>query len=141
MPVKGVGASLKITSGNTSPMTLTDVSAYLNKVNGSSNADQLDGTVFQPNVQNPVKTKVPGTTERGFSLGGVWSRAAELFFSGIEGEQGLEYEYGPEGTTAGKTKIYGHCSCLSYSGPQSEVGTITQFSSEIAVTSRNVGTY
>jgi hypothetical protein len=141
MAVKGVGASLKITSGNTSPMTLTDVSAYLNKISGASNADQLDATVFQPNVAAPIKTKIPGTTERSFSLGGPWTASAETFFAAIEGEQNLEYEYGPEGTTSGKKKIYGHCNCISYSGPQSDVSGITSFTCEIAVTSRNVGSY
>jgi hypothetical protein len=141
MAVKGVGTSLKLTSGNTSPMTLVDVSSYLNKIGGASNADQLDATVFQPNVTAPIKTKIPGTTERSFSLGGVWTAAAELFFSGIEGEQNLEYELGPEGTASGKKKIYGHCNCISYSGPQTDVSGIITFTCELNVTSRNVGSY
>jgi hypothetical protein len=141
MAVKGVGASLKITSGNTSPMTLTDVSAYLNKISGASNADQLDATVFQPNVAAPIKTKIPAPRS-GASRSAVRGRPLRrLFFAGIEGEQNLEYEYGPEGTTSGKKKIYGHCNCISYSG--SAVGRLWHHDVhlEIAVTSRNVGTY
>ena len=141
MAIKGIGASFKLTSGITSPLTLTDVSTYLDKIDGSSTTDKLDGTTFQPNVTNPLKVEIPGQTTRGFALGGKWTAASESFFAAVEGLQGLEYEYGPDGTTSGKKKIYGHCNCLSYSGPQSSVGGITTFTVELTVTSRNVGSY
>ncbi len=141
MAIKGIGASFKLTDDATSPLVLTDISTYLDKIDGSSSTDKLDGTTFQPNVQNPLKVEIPGQTTRSFALGGKWTAAAESFFAGVEGLQNLEYEYGPDGTTAGKKKIYGHCNCLSYSGPQSSVGGITTFTVELTVLSRNVGTY
>jgi hypothetical protein len=141
MAVKGIGASLWITDDATSPLVLTDVSTYLDKIDGSSSTDALDGTTFQPDNPHPIKVEIPGLTTRGFSLGGKWTAAAETFFAAIEGLKNLEYQYGPEGTASGKKKIYGHCNCLSYSGPQSSVSGITTFTVELKVTSRNVGTF
>lgn len=137
MAISGVGAYLSL--GNGSP--LTDVSTYLDGIQGSSDTDELDGTTFQPGVAAPVKNIIPGFSTKGFSLSGKWSAAAETFFSGIEGDQDLEYEYGPDGTTAGKTKIYGACACFSYSGPQSSVDGITTFTVELRVSTRTVGTF
>lgn len=140
MAVKGIGASLKI--GDTaSPASLNDVSTYLDNIQGNSNPDRLDGTTFQPNVANPLKTEIRGFDVKGFTLAGKWTHAAETFFSGIEGAEGLEYEYGPEGTTTGKSKISGTCNVLSYSGPQSSVAGITTFTCELSVTSRTSASF
>ena len=141
MAIKGIGASLWLTSGATSPLVLTDVSTYLDKIDGTSTTDKLDGTTFQPDVAHPIKVEIPGLTLRGLNLSGKWTAAAEAFFAGIEGLQNLEYQYGPTGTSAGSKKIYGHCNCFSYTGPQSSVAGITTFSVELTVTSRNVGTF
>lgn len=139
MPVvKGAGASLKIAN---SVGTLTDVSTWLDGIDGSSDADELDGTTFQPNVASPTKVIIAGFRTRGFSLSGKWNATAEIFFSAIEGLNDLAYEYGPDGTTTGKTKISGTLNCLSYSGPQSSVDGITTFSSETRVNTRTVGAY
>jgi hypothetical protein len=138
MAVKGAGASLKI---HNSVAVLTDVSTYLDGIDGSSDADELDGTTFQPNVASPIKVIIAGFRTRGFSLSGKWTPASETFFSAIEGLNDLVYEYGPDGTTTGKTKISGTLNCLSYSGPQSSVDSITTFSCELRVNTRVVGTY
>lgn len=139
MPVvKGAGASLKVAN---SVAVLTDISTYLDGIDGSSDADELDGTTFQPNVASPIKVIIAGFRTRGFSLSGKWNPAAEIFFSAIEGLNDLAYEYGPDGTTTGKTKISGTCNCLSYSGPQSSVDSITTFAAELRVNTRTVGTY
>lgn len=136
--IKGVGTSFKL---DNSVGTLTDISVYLDGVDGSSDADELDGTTFQPNVASPTKDIIAGARERGFSLSGKWVAAAETFFAAIEGLNNLDYEYGPDGTTAGKPKISGLCNCLSYTGPQSSVDGITTFGVELRVTTRVVGTY
>ena len=138
MAVKGIGTSFKLEN---SVGVLTDVSTMLDGVDGSSDPDRLDATTFQPNVAAPVKVEIPGFRTRGFSLSGKWTPAAEAFFSAIEGLENLDYEYGPEGSDPGDTKIYGVCTCLSYTGPQSTVDGITTFSVELNVVSRNTGTY
>lgn len=141
MAISGIKTRLKISDGVSSPFTLVDVSTYLDSVQGSSQTDELDGTTFQPDVAVPVKDIIPGFSTKGFALQGKWTSAAETFFSGIEGMQGLEYEYGPAGSDTGKTRISGLCSCLSYSGPQSSVSGITTFTCEIRVSTRVVDVY
>jgi hypothetical protein len=138
MPVKGAGASFKL---DNSVGTLTDISTYLDGIDGSSDADELDGTTFQPNVAAPIKVILSGFRTRAYSLSGKWTAAAETFFAAIEGLNDLDYEYGPDGTVAGKTKISGTLNCLSYSGPQSSIDGITTFSAELRVNTRVVGTY
>lgn len=138
--MKGVGASFQIEDG-ASPSTMTDVSHYLNKVDGTSDVARLDGTCFQPDVASPLKAEIAGFQTRGFTLTGIWTAAAETFFAALEGAEGVNYIYGPEGTTTGKKKIYGTCNVLSYSGPQSDVQGITSFTVNISVTSRVVTTF
>lgn len=138
MAISGVGASFKLDSVSN---VLTQIATFLDSIQGASDTDQLDGNTFQPGVAVPVKNIVPGFSTKGYSCSGKWSAAAETFFSAIEGMQGLDYEYGPEGTAVGKTKISGLCSCYSYSGPQSDVGGITTFTVELSVSSRTVGTF
>lgn len=138
MAISGVGASFKLDNASN---VLTDISTYLDSIQGSSDTDELDGTTFQPGVPSPSKNIVPGFSTKGYSLTGKWSGPAETFFSAVEGLQGLDYEYGPEGTSAGKTKISGLCSVFSYSGPQSSVDGITPFTVELRVSTRTVSTY
>ena len=138
MAISGIGTSFKL---DNSADVLTDISTYLDGVDGSSDQDEIDGTTFQPGIAVPIKNIIPGFATKGFGLSGKWSPAAETFFSGIEGRQNLDYEYGPGGTTVGLTKITGKCSCLSYTGPQSSVDGITTFSVELRVSSRTVGTF
>jgi len=138
MAISGIGTSFKL---DNAANVLTDISTYLDGIDGSSDQDEVDGTTFQPGVSVPIKNIIPGFATKGFSLSGKWSPAAETFFSGIESKQGLDYEYGPGGTAVGQTKITGLCSCLSYTGPQSSVDGITTFTVELRVSSRTVGTF
>lgn len=140
MAIKGIGASFKL-DGGASPTVLTDVSTYLDKIDGTSDVDRLDGTTFQPDVANPLKVEISGFRTRGFTLTGKWTAASETFFAAIEGFQGLTYEYGPDGTTSGKTKITGLCNCLNYTGPQSSIDGVVTFTVDLSVTSRSVTAY
>lgn len=140
MAHRGIGTSFKIGDAG-SPSTLNDVSTYLDNVQGTSSPDRLDGTTFQPGVAAPLKVEVRGFDLKGFSLTGKWTAAAETFFTGIEGVEGLDYEYGPIGTATGAPKISGQCNCISYSGPQSGVSSIVTFTVELNVTSRNSSTF
>lgn len=140
MAVKGIGASFKLEDG-ASPSTLTDISTYLDNIQGTSDVDKLDATTFQPNVASPLKSEIAGFRTRGFTLTGKWTAAAETFFSAVEGAEGINYEFGPEGTTTGKTKISGTCNVLNYSGPQASIDSIETFTCEISVVTRVVGTY
>ena len=116
--------------------TLTDISTYLDSVQGSSDTEFLDGTTFQPDATTAVKNEIPGFASKGLSLSGKWTEAAEAFFSAIEGRQNLEYEYKPDDPNM-NSSITGTCSCGSYSGPQSSVDGIVTFTVELRVQSRS----
>jgi hypothetical protein len=141
MGTRGVGASFKLADNAGSPQTLTDISTWLNNIEGSSSMSDYDGTTFQPGVATPIKASVPGFADKGYTLAGIWSKAVEDFFSPIEGVQGLAYEYGPDGTTSGKVKISGLCNVMSYSGPKAPVDGLITFDVSLKVTSRTVGTF
>jgi hypothetical protein len=116
--------------------TLTDISTYLDSVQGSSDTEFLDGTTFQPDVVgSAIRNEIPGFATKGLSLSGKWTEAAETFFSAIEGLQGLEYQYSPDEPNV-TGSISGTCSCGSYSGPQSSVDGIVTFTVELRVQTR-----
>lgn len=115
--------------------TLTDISTYLDSVQGSSDTEFLDGTTFQPDAVTAIKNEIPGFASKGLSLSGKWTEAAEAFFSAIEGSQNLEYRYKPDDPNI-TGSITGTCSCGSYSGPQSSVDGIVTFSVELRVQTR-----
>jgi hypothetical protein len=115
---------------------LTDISTYLDSVQGSSDTEFLDGTTFQPDAVTAIKNEIPGFATKGFSLSGKWTEAAEAFFSAIEGEQNLEYEYKPDDPNI-TSSITGLCSCGSYSGPQSSVDGVVTFTVELRVQTRS----
>lgn len=117
--------------------TLTDISTYLDSVQGSSDTEFLDGTTFQPDVVgSAVKNEIPGFATKGLSLSGKWTEAAEAFFSAVEGMQNLSYEYKPDDPNI-TGQITGLCSCGSYSGPQSSVDGIITFTVELRVSTRS----
>ena len=117
--------------------TLTDISTYLDSIQGSSDTEFLDGTTFQPDaVGSAVKNEIPGFATKGFSLSGKWTEAAEAFFSAIEGLQNLEYEYRPDDPNM-NSSITGLCSCGSYSGPQSSIDGVVTFTAELRVSTRS----
>lgn len=115
--------------------TLTDISTYLDSIQGSSDTEFLDGTTFQPDATTAIKNEIPGFATKGLSLSGKWTEASEAFFSAIEGEQNLEYQYVPDDQNVNSV-ISGTCSCGSYSGPQSSVDGIVTFTVELRVQTR-----
>ena len=144
--VRGVGAYFGLDDGGSpvvegSPATVTDISGWLDNIQGSSSMSEYDGTTFQPGVAVPVKVTVPGFADKGYALSGKWDADVENFFAPIEGRQGLPYIYGPDGTATGKPKISGLCNVMSYSGPKAPVDGLTTFEVSLKVTSRTVGVF
>lgn len=112
---------------------LTDISTWLTSVNGSGATEFKDATTFQPDVVGPaLKDEIPGFSAKSYALSGMWSEAVEAHFSGIEGEQNLEFQYAPDDPNM-NSLIYGTVSCGSYSGPQSEVNGMVTFDAELKV--------
>lgn len=136
--VAGAGASFQLDSASN---VLTEIATYLTDIAGDASTDELDATTFSPGATAPVKSIIFGATERTFTLTGNWTAAAETFFSAIDGLTGLDYIYGPQGTTVGNTKISGTVNAGAWSGPQQSVSGVITFSMTLKVNSRTVGTY
>lgn len=134
----GIGASLKVDSAVN---VLTEIATYLTDISGDVSTDELDGTTFQPGATSPTKYIVLGATERTMSISGMWTAAAETFFSAIDGLTSLDYEYGPLGTTAGYPKITGTLNAGGWSGPQQTVNGLITFTMTFKVNSRTVTTF
>ncbi len=100
----------------------------------------IDGTVFSPGSASVVKVTLYGATDRGHTLSGRWSPAAETFFAAVDGLTELAYEYSPEGTAVGKTRICGSCNVGAWSGPQQSVDGVIGFTIGLKVNTRKVET-
>jgi hypothetical protein len=105
------------------PLTIDDVSDFLDGIEPSSDNPELDGTTFR-HTQMVYRA---GIGKKGFSLKGKWSKEADAFFAPLEGKSGVGYEYGPQGKTAGDVKISGLTTVLSYSGPVNSFEGISTF--------------
>lgn len=140
MASKGVGAGFKIDS---SVNVLTDVSSYIRSIDPSTNVSRINIATLQPDVAAPIAPEIAGTRTRGYSLRCLFSKAAFQFFSAIEGMDGLDFEHGPDGFTAGDLKISGVCNCLNvpFPGAAADGDTVQEFTVEISVTSASVTTY
>jgi hypothetical protein len=136
----GIGTYFKLDSGAGTPVP-TDISSYLDGVTPSSDTDELDGTTFQPGIPAPTKSIIAGFRTRSLSLSVKWTAAAETFFSGIEGKTGLNYWYGPVGSTSGLPGIKGLCNCLSWTGPISTVDGVITGTVELRCDTRVLGTF
>lgn len=119
----------------------TNVSTYCDSVSGSNNTEEFDGTNFQPDVANPTKEIVYGFNDKRLAVTGKWSPAAETFWQSVDGEQQLEYVYGPQGHATGQVRIYGECNVGKYSGPSSNVSGVTTYSVELALLNQTVDTF
>jgi hypothetical protein len=139
MAVPGAGASLKIGDATN---VLTEVATWLESISNSGDADELDGTVFVPGATVATKITLFGAVNRSMSVSGRWDAAAETFFNSISGLQNRNYEYGPEGTAVGKTKISGTLNVGIWNGPGDQnVNGVIGFTLELRVNSRTVGTF
>jgi hypothetical protein len=138
MATKGVGTGFKIDNASA---VLTDVSTYLRGIAGGSDVARIDATTFQPDVAAPIKTEVAGFRTFNLTLTVLYSAAAFTFFAAIEGLEGLNYQIGPAGFTAGDQKIFGLCNCLSVSTPNMTVDGVDEFTVELNLTSRSISTF
>ena len=140
MSYAAIRTYFQLDDGSATPVK-TDISHFLDGVTPTSTADELDGTTFQPGVATPTKNIIAGFRNRGLTLAIKWTEAAEAFFSGIEGKNGLNYAFGPTGSDVGMTGVSGLCNCLSYSGPISTIAGVVTATCELRASTRVVGTF
>ncbi len=130
----GKGANFKL--GN--PTTLTDISLYIRSLTASNETEEVDGTVL-----TSTKREFESTFERDrATIRMKWSPAASTFVRGIKNAVNINYEYGPEGSASGKTKITGTCNVLrAQSFPASDPNSLTELELELNINSETYGTF
>lgn len=135
-PVAGILTYFALGTSLT-PTVPEDISNYLDSIDPSSEADELDGTNFRATA----KKIIPGFKTITYSVGGKWSALADEFWRDVDGLSGLTYEYGPGGNLSGGLKITGTCSVKSYSGPSSNVDDVITYTAELAIDGETAGAF
>jgi len=136
MAVHGSKAVIKFgTSG--APGTPTDISQYVKSISFPEEAETHDTTTLGATS----KSYIAGLKDATISIDGVFDPTVDAHLNGILGLDGVAFEYGPAGSTAGSIKYTGNCICTSYE-VETPVDDVATFSAEFQV-SGNVtrGTY
>lgn len=122
--------------------TLRNISPYLDSIDPSWSQDVHDDTTFG----NTAHTKRGGLTDGSITISGLYDRTADVGVDIVlRGLIGVavpgDFEYGPEGTTAGKPKESGKFVLESYS-PSVPVADLIRFTATLQVSGAvTVGTY
>jgi predicted secreted protein len=130
----GKNAVLKL---DNSAGTLVDLSAYLDEISMPRSIETGETTTF--GSTGSAKTYVTGLSDATISLGGKFDSTADAHFSGILTAllagtiDSVSFEYGKEGSTAGRVKYSGEALLTSYE-VSSPVADIVTFSAELQVT-------
>jgi hypothetical protein len=135
-PVSGINTYFALGTGAT-PATVQDISDFLTNVSPSEDTDELDATTFR----RTAKRIKAGFSTIGYSLTVLHSKESYAHFSALRGLDNVAFEYGPEGIATGDTKISGTCTVLSVPDPTATVDGISQFTVELRVDTRTVGTF
>lgn len=125
--VHGKGTVFKVDNG---AGALTDISAFLASLSFSPSAETAEVTTFG----DSNKEFIAGLKDATISVEGKWDPTPDVLFNDILGAAATKtFEYGPEGSAAGKVKYTGECICTAYS-PTSPLDDAAGFSAELQVT-------
>jgi hypothetical protein len=97
----GKNTSFKITDSGT---TLRDISDTLNSVSFPRDAEVVETTSFGSND----RTYIVGFKNGTFSVEGTYDATVDGYLAGILGADEKAFEYGPEGTAAGRIRYTGN---------------------------------
>jgi hypothetical protein len=110
--------------------TLTDISNTLTDVSFPAKVDTAEVTAFGASS----KSYVVGLTDGTISISGTFDATVDALFAGVVGfATALNWNYGPEGSTAGFVKYTGTGYVTSYQ-KSGTVGDVVKYSAEIQVT-------
>lgn len=129
----GKNAVLKL---DNSAGTLVDLSAYLDEISMPRSVETGETTTFNG---TSAKTYITGLSDATISLGGKFDSTADAHFTGILTAllagtiDSVSFEYGKEGSTAGRVKYSGEALLTSYE-ISSPVADVVTFSAELQVT-------
>jgi len=118
--------------------TLTDISTKVTNAELMRDAEILDTTTFQASA----KTYILGFKDSKLSFQGHWDPVIDAHLSAIlgigqptgqPGNEGFDFEYGPEGATTGDTKYTGKGLLLKFQ-KTSAINGVTGFTAEMQIT-------
>lgn len=109
---------------------LTDISAKLNGVNFPQTVEVAETTTFGA----ASKAFIVGMKDSTISIEGKWDSVVDAHLNGIYGVAATKtFEYGPEGSAAGKVKYTGECILTAYN-PSNPLDDAEPFTAEFQVT-------
>jgi hypothetical protein len=110
--------------------TLTDISNTLTDVSFPAKVDTAEVTAFGASA----KSYVVGLTDGTISISGTFDATVDALFAGVVGfATALNWNYGPEGSTAGFVKYTGTGFVTSYQ-KSGTVGDVVKYTADIQVT-------
>jgi hypothetical protein len=132
MPFRhGKGAAFKL---DNSAGSVTDITSYVDEVGFPQTTEVGETTTFG----KTAKTYIVGLTDSTVSVSGKWDATLDAHIAGVVAAQAAgtlttaTFEYGPEGTTAGRVKYTGEAIVTSFE-VSSPVGDVVTFSMELQV--------
>lgn len=129
--IRAAGTSFKLRHPSTGVMT--EVATWFTGIDTGSDQDTDEATFFNPNGTLPTKLRLFGAITRGFTLTGKWNAAADAFFTSLQGEVNVPFEFGPEGTAVGKIMRSGSVNVGGWSDPSGDASGSWNSSIELAV--------
>lgn len=121
----GKNTSFKVDNSGGS---LTDISAYLTEVGFPQTIETAETTTYGKSA----KTYIVGLSDSTISISGNFDSTVDAHLAGIKGVETVSFEYGPEGSAAGRVKYTGEAILTSYE-TSSPVGDVVTFSAEFQV--------
>lgn len=110
--------------------SLTDISNTLTDVSFPAKVDTAEVTAFGASA----KSYVVGLTDGTISISGTFDATVDALFAGVVGfATALNWNYGPEGSTAGFVKYTGTGFVTSYQ-KSGTVGDVVKYSADIQIT-------
>jgi hypothetical protein len=110
--------------------TLRDISNTLTDVSFPRSVDTAETSSFG----DSAKTYLVGLSDATISVSGNFDATVDGFLAGVIGlATPLEFEYGPEGSTAPDVKYTGTCFLTSYE-KSGAIGDVVTYSAEFQVT-------
>jgi len=110
--------------------SLTDISNTLTDVTFPQKVDTAETTAFGATA----KSYIVGLTDGTISLSGTYDATVDAVFAGVVGfATALNWNYGPEGSTAGYVKYTGLGFVTSYQ-KSGTVGDVVKYTAEIQIT-------
>lgn len=135
--ITGKNAHLRLDNAAGTP---TDISSYITSLTPTSNTEEFGVKVWKAERV----AKVAGFKEEDWEIKGPWTPEADTFWRGIAGEdegKGIDYEFGPDGDAAGKTKFTGTANATHYEIDETSAEGVVNYTARLSILTKVVGTF